>query len=255
MSIEKSKLSRSVRMAPVVTVFILLFSITLNPGQCYYLSPLSLEFDEAKQFCIDQCGSNLASIHNASQFNDALNTIIYSPIVPSYPNLDVWIGLRTYNGYNNFFWVDNTAFNFGMDVTGGVYPWTDSKWYKEPSDISGKTCGQIWINANYSWDDTSCSTKKRALCNHCDGKLNKYYSYLHQRRSESATIVRYINQSLASLHSERDFEEMRKLCALKRQQCHIGLNGSRYDDATNFDYATNLTKVQYKFYILSVDTM
>ena len=80
--------------------------------------------------------------------------------------------------------------------------------------------GYLWVSTVYP----SNAINGRTLCNHCNGKLNKY---IISRKTTSDDNALYLdnfdaniqcnsawNTSLASIHSEHDLDEARILCQI-----------------------------------------
>ena len=192
---------------------VLLVHVCVNNG--YYLSPNKLTFDEADHFCIHQCDSNLASFINESHYEDALNTIndSYNQITNSDANNWIWIGLQNPFLVNNT-WSDVTPFIFGSNLTEGVFPWIENRTIEDQ-------CVNIDIPSQRS-TTSDCSEHYTVLCNHCDGILNKYLldsaDSEDRNQPRSVTVAEELcnsynyNSTLASFHSQSDFEQLNTLC-------------------------------------------
>ena len=74
-----------------MSTLILIYGI-LSITKAYYVSPNVFTFDQGEYFCVNQCKSHLASIHNQSQFIEASKTINDSIKVFAF-NSNVYIGL------------------------------------------------------------------------------------------------------------------------------------------------------------------
>ena len=112
-------------MFPLLT-FLVLWNVVYISG-AYYLSRTALYFDEAEEFCIKQCGSNLASIHSDHDFQTILN-LINNDTYTLHLNgdLEVLVGLYYYN--NKFQWTDNSSFDYANDTSGNNgYPWNNGE--------------------------------------------------------------------------------------------------------------------------------
>eukprot|EP01084_Bolivina_argentea_P044482 81846_1 len=107
----------------------------------------------AESYCVNQCGSHLASIHSQNDWNDVLN------LGKDPNNKDIWIGLNEPNGNNLFEWSDNTSWDFGH--TFNNTPWK----YDQPND-SGATCVLIFGGARL-WGDSPCNLVRPFICNAC----------------------------------------------------------------------------------------
>ena len=97
--------------------------------------------------------------------------------------------------------------NFGLDLSGGVYPWASG---------SGKEC--VAKSSLWDWISTGCDVSRKFLCNDCNGKLNQYVLYqtglgygytCNEAMSECSINLDY--GILASIHSTRDCNEAKEL--------------------------------------------
>ena len=208
-----------------------LYSILTASDGSYFLSPNPLTQPKAKQFCRNYCSSDLASIHNETQWNRTIEIIKHSFNISSPPlfvmdssalninSYDVWIGLEGGNTWT-MQWSDGSSFDYGTSQS--VPPWDDN----EPSTWS-EQCVQVWSDKKYAWNDFDCGFDMRVLCNSCVGKLNKFILIKQAKNNADAQAFCRMNigTDLASLHSKDDFREAQSLCELTGgQSCWIGLN-------------------------------
>ena len=241
----------------------------ISISNAYYLSPNAFTFDQGEYFCQTQCTSNLASIHNESQFIEAIKVIQDQPSLIIDNDINVFIGLihpRSIDNIHIWNWTDGTPFDFGKNISGAIYPWGKGyeTWKKEPKrNLTDEFRDCVVIAPeppySYNWSDSDCTKKGRVLCNHCDGILNKYII----ANKSTTNIDRAIQEcsslthapSLSSFHNERDFEELRMLCETMSQSfgpvilhdCWTGLytndewktNDTFFDDNTTFDFGTD----------------
>ena len=241
-----------------------LFLVSIFYGShSYYVSPNLFNFDQGNYFCKNHCNSNLASIHNDSQFQEAIKTINDSSEIIS-EERNVWIGLMAMTAADTFLFTDGTAFDYGTNISGGVHPWKT----EEPKRIiAGTSTSRICVyfeikNGKYLWEDGGCRKYRRVLCNHCNGKFNKYIAaendtFHIDEAIHQCDILNYPS-SLASFHGQTDFEELRTLCRSINANmtnnddfydCWTGLftnNGNdwinaKFYDNTTFDYGSNLS--------------
>eukprot|EP01084_Bolivina_argentea_P069730 126820_1 len=102
----------------------------MHASHAYYLSYNTLHRSDAESYCVDQCQSHLASIHNINDY-DTLLKLWETDRIFSSPNIaygeDLWIGLSDDQTNNTFYWSDNTPFDFGSNISGGIYPWTSNE--------------------------------------------------------------------------------------------------------------------------------
>ena len=210
-----------------------------NCDSSYYISQNVLTWQDSQNYCVDQCDSNLASIHSQSD-QDLMIKIAdeYGALRAEYGN--IWIGL---NG--NYTWRDGSSFTFGSNLTG--YLW------RNPQHGQNQKAVQLHIDDNYLWDSRNLSdTESRFACNHCNGKINKYvlinrvgmdYVQAQEQCMES------LGTSLASIHNDNEYDEAKLLCQSavnsndgNYSDCYIGfdkINQSQYSniDGSKMDYA------------------
>ena len=135
-------------------------------------------------------------------------------------NFNIYIGLESPSSTTEFSWIDGTPFDYGNDTSGGVHPWKDA----EPNQYTTAS-NRICVMMDYSqdgneWQDvTSCTTRRRVLCQDCSGVLNKYIisdtksQYITDAQTNCNGATTSATSYLASFHSYRDFQELRFLCA------------------------------------------
>merc|ERR1719461_985106 len=99
---------------------IVLFPISFTQSSQFVLGDGKATWDSAQKHCLSTFGTNLASIHDEEQYEE-VKTLCASS------GDDCWIGLHRLG--KEWHWSDDTAFDFGTDVSGGKYPW----WKGNPS--------------------------------------------------------------------------------------------------------------------------
>ena len=117
------------------------------------------------------------------------------------------------------------------------------------------------LDDNYGWHENGCGGRARFICAECKGVLHKYIAsdswvYGDGSAQMNYSQARYfcenvINTSLASLHSESDFQQAREVCIdfdkNYQASCWIGLNDLEtlgiyeWEDGTEFNYANNIS--------------
>ena len=146
-----------------------LSAIQFNPN--YYLIQKEMVWQDAENYCIDTCNSNLASIHSSDMFNSLLTLINNSTTG------NIWIGLFDTNSnasVHEWQWSDGTSFDYGN--TFKISPWLPG----EPS-FENQNCVNLWLNAldgveNWDWDNQYCTNGYQFICNSCYPK----YHYLSE---------------------------------------------------------------------------
>ena len=111
-----------------VSLFTYIFGIFLTI-KAYYLSPSEMNWVQGNYFCINHCNSSMASIHNLSQFDEAVKLIFEdNPSMLYSTNRNVYIGLINTKQNGTFQWIDGTSFDFGnydFSTITGEFPWGD----------------------------------------------------------------------------------------------------------------------------------
>eukprot|EP01083_Nonionella_stella_P177763 625789_1 len=217
-----------------------------KPSNCYFHARSLLNFDDATQFCSKICASELASIHNASQLVDAIDTITKRPLNQQ---STAYIGLRSSDFPTvPFAWNDTTTFDFGYDTSLGTYPWE-----ADHPQTHAPSCVLLDKQINV-WKSVQCDETHTFLCNHCNGKLQKYA--LVNTGTQSHTDVNTLchtlyGTTLASIHTERDNMEIQELLSISNiQNAWIGLmhgmdesdpTSYSWSDGTYFDYGRDVS--------------
>ena len=126
----------------------------------YHLDDEKRAWNESQDKCMEYLDTSLASIHNMDD-----NAITYSLCASTQMEV-CWIGLKRINDTDMFEWSDDTAWNYGTDISGGVYPWGINN---EPNNSDGREdC--IEINhriypSDCKWNDRMCHLWRNYICN------------------------------------------------------------------------------------------
>ena len=212
-----------------------------NTERTYYISPNRLSWWDAEDYCVNHCGSHLASVHSADQWlavGIAVESDIYNETykrdVSQYGwSNAVWTGLKRNENDTGYIYSDGSLLDYGVGAI---------------SNNSNGDCVQLDIDDGYTAKGVNCNSLGRVLCNSCDGKLNKYImvkvNELTWGNAERFCFNHFKLGKLASFHNERDFDEMRVLCddanTRENKLCHIclgtpaGNNQFRWSDETDF---------------------
>ena len=86
--------------------------------------------------------------------------------------IHAWIGLIRAD-YTNWRWNDNSTWDYGINVSGGVYPWCPL----EPNYIDSLQNSTQIVWGPFCWDDIPSNRETAFICNVCEGKLDKYMAY------------------------------------------------------------------------------
>ena len=111
----------------------------------------SYTWEEANNYCIDNYGTTLASVHSESQNLDMLE--IFSEIQGRH----TWIGMynETSNIETEFLWIDGTEVDYTNWITGSPNDW---------QQIS--TCGELHYQFGGKWTDRWCDYEATSfICN------------------------------------------------------------------------------------------
>ena len=208
--------------------FIFLHSLIISPSWSYYVSYNKLSWFNAETFCQSYCSSHLASIHDISDHNEIINLL---------ENENVWIGLT--DATASYSWTDSSAFDYGSNISGGVYPWNTDE--PNPSISSGNNHIQMGCSLNnetcpfMSIDDSDNDIEEMFVCNDCPWNTLTKYVVANDRKSNqggdgnaNSQCKASFGTSLASIHSASDNEEAVFLCITgadmkNDDQCWIGL--------------------------------
>lgn len=117
-------------------------------GLNYILVPYVQNYTSAKQYCFQEFGTQLASIHNDAQNTEASDLCAYS----GYDNMPCWIGLTDLNVENEWLWEDESELTYTNWNIG------------EPNNIGSEDCVEI-LNNNQKWNDAECGDYRFILCN------------------------------------------------------------------------------------------
>ena len=117
-----------------------------------YCRGFNYNWDDAQQYCINTFGTDLASITNIDESNEATN------LLNTWGNVRAWIGGRTVTPpTTGWYWSDGST-------------WSYTVWYtaSEPNQISGPACAQYWEEHVGFWGDNICTDLYTAFfCNTC----------------------------------------------------------------------------------------
>lgn len=158
-----------------------------------YLVQTKLSHSQSAAYCHDRCQSGLQSIHSAQQQQQIQDSI---GLVPEHiQDTDVfdvfWIGLSlntslydspfsssTNNGHFNiqslgWQWEDHSPFDYGTNITGGIYPWSGGEPADEPTGHN-RQCVAVNTSSNLEWIVMDCDIPLPSICGHCNGVINRY---------------------------------------------------------------------------------
>ena len=119
-----------------------------------------MTFQDAEQFCIDNYGTNLASIHSHDEQSEAWNLCTKWNTIS---NNHCWIGLFDINRQQAFRWMDGSPYIYDM-------------WYWLANEPSGRWNDENCVHLNGwngnigtwsgKWNDIACSSTFHFLCNY-----------------------------------------------------------------------------------------
>ena len=191
----------------------------------------------------------MASIHTIDSQNELLD-YLRSELGDTQNSF--WIGLTDTDG--SYKWTDGSAFDFGNDTSGGIYPWGNADNYKQPDNNNdNEDCVETGDPSywNNRWNDLNCYTLRRFICNDCIGGINKYkvLTSASTRTNAKMKCNEQYGTELASVHMGRDMTESGVLCNLvnnnyeNNEGCWIGLYDEdnvnfAWDDGTAMDYGS-----------------
>ena len=134
----------------------------------YVLVENALNFTAAQSYCQEQLGTDLASIHSETEYDELIASISSSAhyLGDGVWIGGVWIGLNRLNTNDDqtWEWTDGSPWDWGTNVSGGVYPWIDF----EPNNKGGSekcVTTAAWNDfKSKNWNDLWCSYEKYFLC-------------------------------------------------------------------------------------------
>lgn len=162
--------------ASLLHIALLLSSFPLS-ATCFHLPTATdltndarLDWSSAEQHCLSTYNQHLLSIHSASELNSVRDAV--HALGPSIPTHSFWIGLVSSVSDFSLQWTDASPFDFGSDLSGGVFPWFDER----PEQLSAAGVGvgtryvRLWGGgADLLWDDTDGANAHFWVC---DGDNN-----------------------------------------------------------------------------------
>ena len=136
-----------------------------------------LTWQEANEFCQDEFGTHLASIHTTDEYN-SINTMIIE--LEWDETLDkVWIGLTDMDeltSEGNYIWADGT-----------LYDSNNANW-ASGEHIQAQDCVAIKLTGNNEWVDKVCSRVfKHFICNR-DKTVFEYKDYIGINTHDDDTL-------------------------------------------------------------------
>ena len=144
----------------------LLVTIYFSPSQSQYMfGSERLTWYSARDWC-RSTGSELISVHSGQSLYhliDALNSHLNNTSILSH-----WIGLYR-DGSNPtdsslYQWSDSSPFDYGSNVSGGLFPWKSVGGINPNSQIN-PSCVRLQNNADpqWAWDDIDCNATNSGL--------------------------------------------------------------------------------------------
>ena len=156
--------AKNVRLvSDLLNAFIVIANVNtytiVGQSYAYFRGDTALNWIDAQSFC-NNYGTNLASIHSKSQFNETL------ALCQGYYRC--WIGLNDRDKEGTYIWDDgsNTDYGFTNDSaqqpTTDIYPWIANN----PDNWNNnEDCVQLWMIMNYAWNDEDCEYQHIPICN------------------------------------------------------------------------------------------
>eukprot|EP01084_Bolivina_argentea_P118466 210192_1 len=221
----------------------------------YYFAHINLNFSNAELFCQNSCDSNLASMHSVKDWNNLVEKCYGIDHV-------VWIGLHDIQLEGKYEFSDNTIFDYGTNISGGVLPWATG----EPSNTHESVdCIVLKDWEDFRWTDWTCYSEKPLACNSC--KYNSYTEtttpYVSISKLNYFNAEKYCNvqcgSNLVSFSNEKQFamgkQIMKQTSMMNNQRTEtslwIGLDNLTghfsWIDGTSFtDYGADFQQYPWK---------
>eukprot|EP01084_Bolivina_argentea_P097001 174360_1 len=116
--------------------------------------------DAAETTCSNTFRTSLGSIHSDKDMNEAKHVC---NIANSAKNC--WIGLSDSDNENEFLWSDGTDFDWGYNISGGIYPWIAGTPRLEANSGDMFNCVHLNPVFDFQWVDNGCAVNLNvALC-------------------------------------------------------------------------------------------
>ena len=119
-------------------------------------------YSNALSLCEDELGTSLASVHDIHDF--ALMAGLGSMV----SDAAYWIGANDIDDEGNWKWTDGTSFDFGANLSGSVFPWSNNPGLNEPNNAGGgEDCVELRPDRGWEWNDRGCGPEltRSFLCN------------------------------------------------------------------------------------------
>eukprot|EP01084_Bolivina_argentea_P227535 384279_1 len=210
---------------------------------------------DAELFCKNYCNSHLASLHNQTDENNAIEIIMNDSILNNSVifTKDIWIGLYFDTNQSNYIWTDQTEFAYKYDKLNGT------------TDYVQMSCNNQQQQDRCPWYTISkaLETEQMFLCNDCAWNILTKYIFMGTDKDEpnlqgtgkANTLCNdELSTTLASIHSDIDMNEVSYLSKISKVTDgvwigltdHInfdGIESLKYSflDGTTWDYGTNIT--------------
>eukprot|EP01084_Bolivina_argentea_P091534 164774_1 len=244
----------------------------------YHLSLNTFEFQAAENYCIQHCGSHLASLHSVSDYYQLVN-LITDTTSDSVMNIkaktNTFIGLNDIINNNIYVWTDGSTLDYLNNTVKriGTFPFQ----FDEPGTDDCIIMEGLDAGGDYMLNDEKCTfldfteaAETMFACNHCNGILTKYVilddaeGINRERNAQKLSCENRFGTGMASIHSDSDVNSIHKLCNISMSQtisttgidqgCWIGLYDNNltenvdynfvWDDGTTFDF-TNWESVEF----------
>lgn len=140
----------------------LLFPILLN-GSGYLFGEQRTTWYAARQWCQDMA-MDLISLHSEETFESLKQSLNGSDLSQH----SHWIGLVHDHGdptnISSYHWSDQSAFDYGFNLSGGVHPWKEVRGVN-PNSLLKPSCVRLQNNADpkWAWDDVDCNSTINGL--------------------------------------------------------------------------------------------
>eukprot|EP01084_Bolivina_argentea_P232379 391673_1 len=198
----------------LISCLLLSSLITHTLSQNYIFNAAVLEMSDADALCSFCYGTNLVSIHSSSQ-NDEAKSLCTD---------ECWIGANDIVTESIWVWTDGTPFDYGNDISGGIYPW-DNNGGQEPNNANNEDCAHLDGTAK-NWNDEHCDDNFATLCNYPTYITIVNDNINNIRQPIEDTIIGYMDV-LDEIHIEFDFYMYSYVAEYWANILQIGTTGTK----------------------------
>ncbi len=176
----------------------------------YYTLNNLLNYTNAELFCRDSCYSYLPIIASNATYKE-FKYYCHSRYAQS-----VWIGCNNLSG-NGYAWIDGSNFDFGGNVSGGIYPW-----YADEPDNNANIEACVAMSNSDLWHGIACNTEQLTVCQDCSAPYTLITSKLTWDNAKTY-CNNHCGSDLVSIHGGNQNDFATHISNIHRDSTWIGL--------------------------------